>query len=68
MTGGEENYILVTLASLTIVYIIDASRVSSRDYFTANYHRALAARARNLQLAEEIREPQANRERIGKTN
>ena len=51
--GGGENYVLVILATLTIVYILDASRVSARDYFRANYHRALAEK-RNLRLVEEI--------------
>lgn len=50
-TGGPENYVLATLAIFTTFYILDASRVSSRDYWRA-VHQQRLAKKRAIKLKE----------------
>ena len=39
--GGAENYVLLTLAVLSIFYVLDASRVSHDDYHKAIYNHSI---------------------------
>ncbi len=42
INGGSENYVLVTLAIFSLVYVLEASRLSSNDYWEAIKNHQLA--------------------------